>query len=99
MNDLANDDLTYKAIEQEGARQFREGGLLECRYTRGTPEYDAFERGYTQALKRSSDGGPMSLRWSPNYEPMPAPSNTVTSPSASQEMAAERYRRLSGKGD
>lgn len=53
---MTREDQSQKFVE-EGARHFREETSYRNPYKIGTSEFNAFERGWVQALKRSGMSG------------------------------------------
>ncbi|MBL5979740.1 hypothetical protein JAO85_20900 [Comamonas sp. NyZ500] len=70
-----NDQETrLRAIRDRGAREFYANRTeFNCPFDFGTAEYNEYERGWTQALKRapSNSLGWVSSNWEPSPEPKP----------------------------
>lgn len=55
-------------VRDEGERSyFSNSGTFVCPYARGTPEFNSFERGWIQALKRDPNPARASSTPSSNY--------------------------------
>ncbi len=82
-----------ESIEKEGFNSYHAlKGSFRCPYKVGTSEFNDFERGWVQALKR--DPRPVRLR-DPDYDPMNGRSCFLDIDPI--KTAAEAYARKSGR--
>lgn len=84
--------VTLSDINRLGARKYFENhGVYKNPYAVGTPEFNEFERGWMQSLKK--DEGRLAGKGERQAERQ---SNRAATTSSETEVAAERYRSRKG---
>jgi hypothetical protein len=84
--------MTLDDIKKLGARKyFEDGGIYKNPHPMGTPEFNEFERGWMQSLKRD-EGRHVNIGGN-RAERQSTPARTAPDPS---ELSAERYRSRKG---
>ena len=76
------DDFKARTIRQQGMKAFYEtGGKGRNPFSAGSEEFNLFERGWTQALKR-------------HRGPLPGDSGTYSAPQSGRGSLADKYRNM-----